>query len=61
MKPLLIGITGTDGAGKGEKWDGTHFARPLEILFEATKKNILKVYCACKAPVPNMGYSNCIV
>ena len=60
MKPLLIGITGTDGAGKGETvWETV--ARPLEIFFECAKKNILKVYCACKAPVPTVGNMNPVV
>ena len=50
---MIIGITGTDGAGKGEKWDGTHFARPCQLVCEVTKKTSDKVYCACKAPGPN--------
>lgn len=32
---MIIGITGTDGAG--EKWDGTHFARLIELDYEFTK------------------------
>jgi len=48
---MLIGITGTDGAGKGEKaWDA--FARPFETVLELANRTIQKVYCACKAPVP---------
>jgi hypothetical protein len=42
---MLIGITGTDGSGKGEK--RIHGAsQDLEQLMR-------KVYRACKAPVPN--------
>lgn len=34
---MIIGITGTEGAGKGEKWAGTHFARLIELDYEFTK------------------------
>jgi hypothetical protein len=44
---MLIGITGTDGAGKGEKVRGT-FARPCQLVIELEKITSDKVYCACK-------------
>ncbi len=51
MAHILLGITGTDGAGKGENvWDT--FARPFAIFFQTMKKNIQKVYSTCKVPVP---------
>ena len=47
MAHILLGITGTDGAGKGENvWDT--FARPFAIFFQTMKKNIQKVYSTCK-------------
>jgi len=48
---MLIGLSGTDGAGKGEKaWDA--FARPFEKFLERANRNVQKVYCVCKASVP---------
>jgi hypothetical protein len=32
--------------GQGEKWDGTHFARPFQIVLELANRNIEKVYCS---------------
>ena len=43
----VIGITGTDGAGKGETVRGT-VARPCQQFFELAKTNSDKVYCSCK-------------
>ncbi|GEM_PF-1605520 len=49
---MLIGITGTDGAGKGEKvWET--FARSCQLFCESTNKNSDKVYRDCKSPAPN--------
>lgn len=40
---MIIGITGTDGAGKGEKaWDA--FARPCQQFCELVNVNSDKVY-----------------
>ena len=56
---MILGITGTDGAGKGEKWDGTHFARGCHMFLEFTKRNIDNLYSVCNTPVPHeFQYSN---
>jgi hypothetical protein len=46
---MIIGLTGSFGAGKGEKARGA-IARPCQIFLELSKRNIDKVYSACKAP-----------
>lgn len=52
---MIIGITGTDGAGKGEKvWET--LARPCQHVCEVTKQTGDKVYSTCKVPVPNEIY-----
>lgn len=57
---MLIGITGTDGSGKGETiWEIV--ARGCQIFFEVTKKNIDNLNSVCRTPVPNKilpGYNN---
>ena len=48
---MLIGITGTDGAGKGENvWET--FARPCQLILSLRKMSD-KVYCTCKVAVPD--------
>ncbi len=48
---MVIGITGTDGSGKGEKvWET--FARGCLIFIELAKINIDNLYRVCKTPVP---------
>ncbi len=32
----------------GEKWDGTHFARPCQLLCEYLEQSGDKVYSICK-------------
>jgi len=49
---MILGITGTDGAGKGEKVWGT-FARPCQLICERAKQNSDKVYSDCKSPAPS--------
>jgi hypothetical protein len=34
-------------SGGGEKWDGTHCARPCQIFSEDMKENIDRVYRIC--------------
>lgn len=48
---MIIGITGSFGAGKGETVRGT-VARPCQLLCELAIPSSDKVYSACKAPVP---------
>ena len=48
---MLIGITGTDGAGKGEKvWET--FARRCQLSCERANFDSDTVYSAGKAPAP---------
>ena len=47
---MLIGITGTDGAGKGEKVF-THFRKRLPSIFGENGDNL---YSVCKTPAPVM-------
>ncbi len=48
---MIIGITGTDGAGKGENvWET--FARPCQLFCELAKQSSDTVYSACKVPAP---------
>jgi len=47
---VLIAIT-------GEKWNGTHFARPCQIFLEFMKRNIDKVYCSCKEQMEYIEYT----
>ncbi len=46
---MIIGITGTLGAGKGEEWVGAHSARPCQIFFEANAEK--KISTRCTVPV----------
>ena len=54
---MMIGITGTDGAGKGEN-SLADCSQGLASCFGACEQKGDKVYCACKAPVPNEFYTN---
>lgn len=57
---MIVGITGTDGTGKGEKvWET--FARPCQLVCELASKTSDKVYSVCKTPVPNLSRINTIV
>lgn len=48
---MIIGITGSFGAGKGETaWEAV--ARPCQLLCELVKQSSDKVYSVCKTPVP---------
>lgn len=49
---MLIGITGTDGAGE-TVWETV--ARPCQVFLEVTKRNIDKVYSSCKERVNEEG------
>lgn len=48
---MLLGITGTDGAGKGETVRGT-VARGCQVVFEVTKKTTDNLNSVCKTPGP---------
>ena len=52
---MIIGITGTDGAGKGEIVWGT-VARPGQLVSEYLERTSDQVYRACKAPEPGLKY-----
>jgi hypothetical protein len=45
---MIIGLTGSFGAGKGENMRGM-FARPCPIFFEASAES--KISARCTAPV----------
>lgn len=48
---MIIGITGSFGAGKGETaWEAV--ARPCQLLGELVRTSSVKVYSTCKVPVP---------
>ncbi len=50
---MLLGITGTDGAGKGEK--------RVRAASQDLEQFLRKVYCDCKSPVPGiLRRTNCI-
>jgi len=49
---MILGITGTDGAGKGETVWGT-VARGCQIFLELANKNSDNLNSSCKVPVPD--------
>jgi hypothetical protein len=54
---MIIGITGTDGAGKGETVQWT-VARPCQPVCTLATQTSDKVYSACKELVPNEIWKN---
>jgi len=53
---MIIGITGTDGAGKGETVWGT-VARGCLRFLENANKNRDNLNSICKMPVPKQSYN----